>query len=613
MALTIPSIFTAIDKFTAPVERMQRAMGAFGSQSETSAARVERRFSKLSDSAADIAKKTAIVGLAIAAPLILATNKAIDYEDKLANLKALTGATGKEFEKFTTNIEASAEATNRSKLAVVDSYTAIANNMPALLQNADALKAVTESSILLSKAGRGELGPTAESLTTILNQYGKGAEYAAKAVDVLAAGSVAGSSEINQTAEAIQKFGATAQAQNISIPESVALIELGSRFEKGAEAGTKFRNILGDITNATVLPDSARTVMQKAGVNMKMLVDKSIPLNEKLLEMQKILKRTGGVTQVFGKENAAMATGILQNASAYQTMLDQVNKSGEAQRMAGENSNTLKERLAQSKAAMDNLMIAAGDGLIPALTDLAKAATPLLKSFGAFVKEHPGIVKLAAGVALIMMAISGIAGVVSTVSSVIAGFAALSPIIAGIGAVLSNFIIPAFQIFFALLTGAAELAAGALGIGFGAFVGILLAIVGIFISIYNHWGMITKAFQDGGMLGGIKAIGAAIFDTILWPLQKIFEMLSHIPGATGDAFKGFGADIQNFRADMGLTDPADAVSTKVTQEEAANSRTETTQNTNKNVTVDFKNLPKGTIVDGVANSLMPNLTSTMQF
>lgn len=613
MALTIPSIFTAVDKFTAPVERMQRAMGAFGSQSETSAARIDRRFSRLADSASNVALKSGAIGLAVAAPLGLAVNKAMEYEDKLANLKALTGASGKEFEKFTTNINASAEATSRSKLAVVDAYTAIANNMPALLQNADALKAVTESSILLSKAGRGELGPTAESLTTILNQYGKGAEYAAKAVDVLAAGSVAGSSEINQTAEAIQKFGAMAAAKNISIPESVALIELGSRFEKGAEAGVKFRNIIGNISNATVLPDSATAVMAKAGVNMKMLIDKSIPLNDKLLEMQKILKVTGGVTQVFGKENEAMATGVLQNASAYQTMLDQVSKSGEAQRMAGENSNTLKERLEQSKAAMDNLMIAAGDGLIPALTDLAKAATPLLKSFGAFVKENPGIVKLAAGFALIMMAISGIAGVVSAVSSGIAAFATLSPIIASIGAFMANFVIPAFQIFFALLTGAAELAAGALGIGFGAFLGILFAIVGVFVSIYNHWGMITKAFQDGGMLGGIKAIGAAIFDTILWPLQKIFEMLSHIPGATGDAFKGFGADIQNFRADMGLTDPAAAVSTKVTQEEAANSRTETTQNTNKNVTVDFKNLPKGTIVDGVANSLMPNLTSTMQF
>lgn len=612
MALKIPSIFTAVDKFTAPVERMQRAMGSFGSQAESSAARIERRFSKLSSSASKVALKTGAMGLAIAAPLGLAVNKAMDYEDKLANLKALTGLSGKEFEKFTNNIEASSEATKRSKLTVVDAYTAIANNMPALLQNADALKAVTDSSILLSKAGRGELGPTAESLTTILNQYGKGAEYAAKAVDVLAAGSVAGSSEINQTAEAIQKFGAMAAAKNISIPESVALIELGSRFEKGAEAGVKFRNIIGNISNATVLPASATSVMKKAGVNMQMLIDKSIPLNDKLLEMQKILKITGGVTQVFGKENEAMATGVLQNASAYQTMLDQVSKSGEAQRMAAENGNTFKEKLEQSKAAMDNLMIAAGDGLIPALTDLAKAATPLLKSFGAFIKENPGIVKLAAGFALIMMAVSGIAGVVSTVSTVIAGFASIAPIISGIGAFMANYIVPSFQIFFALLTGAAELAAGALGIGFGAFMAILLAIVGVFISIYSHWDMITKAFQDGGMVGGIKAIGAALLDVILWPLQKIFEMLSHIPGATGEAFKGFGSGLENFRADLGLTETP-AVSTKVAQEQATNSRAEQTVNNNKNVTVDFKNLPKGTIVDGVANQMMPNMTSTMSW
>ena len=55
---------------------------------------------------------------------------------------------------------------------------------------------------------------------------------------------------------------------------------------------------------------------------------------------------------------------------------------------------------------------------------------------------------------------------------------------------------------------------------------------------------------------------------------------------------------------------APAINTKKTNQDAIVSRTETSQN--KNVTFDFKNVPKGLAVsgDGVSNSNLPSLGST---
>ncbi len=62
------------------------------------------------------------------------------------------------------------------------------------------------------------------------------------------------------------------------------------------------------------------------------------------------------------------------------------------------------------------------------------------------------------------------------------------------------------------------------------FFGPIGALVAVVKSLVENFGMIKTAFAEGGIVAGIKAIGAAIFSGILAPLQGLFELLSHIPG-----------------------------------------------------------------------------------
>lgn len=49
-------------------------------------------------------------------------------------------------------------------------------------------------------------------------------------------------------------------------------------------------------------------------------------------------------------------------------------------------------------------------------------------------------------------------------------------------------------------------------------------------SIIEHWDEIKKAFSEGGIIGGIMAIGKAVLSGLLSPVQSLLELLAKIPG-----------------------------------------------------------------------------------
>jgi len=53
-------------------------------------------------------------------------------------------------------------------------------------------------------------------------------------------------------------------------------------------------------------------------------------------------------------------------------------------------------------------------------------------------------------------------------------------------------------------------------------------ILSIIMSIVNHWSIIANAFSKGGVEAGIKAIGKALIDSLLYPLQQIYEIMASL-------------------------------------------------------------------------------------
>lgn len=301
-------------------------------------------------------------------------------ENAFASLSAITGLTGDKFEVFKVAIMDTATELNVSGTVVAEAAEKIASAQPALLEDAEALAAVTKEAITLNKAIKGDLTETSLALVGVMNQFSLGAEEAARVINVLAAGSQAGAATVNQINESMVKFGTTADLMNISVEESVALIEtLGEKAIFGEQAGTALRNILLKMGSIDVLPAKALDALEKYGVNTAIVKDNTLSLEERLTELSKIAKDSTAIMQVFGTENATAATVLLNNLDTYDKMNTAVTGTNVATEQAAINSDTLSAVLGELRAAWENLVIKWSEG-----TDVAGG----LKSVLRFIAEN---------------------------------------------------------------------------------------------------------------------------------------------------------------------------------------------------------------------------------
>lgn len=315
------------------------------------------------------------------------------YEDAIADLSAITGATGKDLDFFKNkSIELGVNVKGGAS-AVVEAYKLIASAKPELLENADALNSVTEAAILLSKASGMELPDAATALTDAMNQFGAGADQAGKFVDVLAAGAKFGSAEIPQITEALLKFGAVAKTTNVNIQESTGLIEaLAEKGLKGAEAGTALRNVMLKLSAPDALPKEAQDRMKALGINFDALKDKSKPFSERLEALKPLLTDNAALIKVFGTENAVAATTLLTSTDRIKELTASVDENGVALEQQNAKSKTLSEAFNRLKETWNGFILnlsngtGAASGLSSALDFLANNLGTILKVAGQLIK-----------------------------------------------------------------------------------------------------------------------------------------------------------------------------------------------------------------------------------
>jgi TP901 family phage tail tape measure protein len=650
-ALTIPAIFTAVDRLTAPFKHMNSAVSGFARNAEVAAARADRAFNKMlpsfgskTNEVVDYAKGIATVATAAQAITFSATS-ILDYEEELANLKALTGATGEQFEGFKLQIAEVADESKKSSVDVVKAFGSIANNMPELLDNAKDLSDVTKASILLGKAARMETEAAGLAVTDILKQYGKGAESAGKFVDMLAAGSVAGSSEINDTQEALKKFGTVAANMNVTPLESIASIELVSKFEKGAEAGTKLRNILVKMSEGNLLPAKSLEILKQYGVDINKVSNSSIPFTERLKEIAKISGDSAAIAQVFGSENLGLATGFIKNAALLPDYISKVDSVGEATRMAKENTNTLRNKLAETV-----------NTFVTYITTLQKTSFGLkiASGFLGWLADNMGwILDIAVPLLGILIGVKAAIWGIALVSKAAAAWTFAYEIAAGIatitnGTYATSLLATEGGLYaLAIASGVAEAAQWALNVAMtanpiGLIIAAIVAIIAViavvikywddwgaslmvflgpigfvisaFQSLRKNWDMVKAAFTSGGILGGLKAIGRVLLDAVLMPVQQLLGWIGKLTGA--DWAKNGVAKIQGWREGLGVdtsvkqTSTMPAVSSKVTEQNTLYERIQESSKKEK-IELSYNNMPSNVNVAATAGIAVKGTTTMM--
>lgn len=652
MSFVIPSVFTAVNKFSGPLKSMGADVQAFASKAEAGIARSERAFKKFTPTLSHMAHEIieAFTAVAIAQKLMQGIEFSFEavegYENKLVNLKATTGLTGEAFEKFNETILDVAKSSKRSALDVADVFTIVAKANPDLLDNAEAIGQISAAAILAAKATGQELGPTTQSLTNVMTQMGIKAEEAAGFVDILAAASKVGKYPMLELADGITQFSATAKLMHMSLAEDTALLQLSSTFRKTGEGATdsgahisKFLMKLEGLNRPT---KEIAKLLGHAGVSTKLLSSPTATLTQKLTELKKIGSNGALLDKIFGARQAEFAKGLLSHADGLEKIIDKTKEKGAAEEMAAERESTLTAALDRLKAAWINMLVG---------NQKATGVLTIFMHVVEFVTDHLEAIVKIGGLILGFFALwktALIVGRIALVSyNVVLGImGALSGEVA-ISVGSSTIALGAYRMVLGLATAAqwllnAALLANPIGL---IVVGIaaLIAVIALIINKWNEWGaalaiflgplgmvislvqafrrnwdMIGDAFKNGGILAGLKAIGKTLLDAVLMPLQQILSLIGKFTGA--DWATNAAASIAKFRDNSGTDSGVDedgnpltnkgVVDTRNAQHKAMIAKYEQTNNAKVGITIDNKS-GQPVSASGSGQGISIKTTSTM--
>jgi TP901 family phage tail tape measure protein len=284
----------------------------------------------------------AIAGIGTAIASTVKANR--DFEKSLNNLQALTGVSRKELNFFKDAAREMGRTTSASAQESVEAMKLIASAKPDLLTAKEALVEVTKQALLLANASGMDLPEAAKRLTDAMNQFGAPARDAGKYVNILAEGARLSAAEVPDITSALLEFGVAAKSSNVSISESVALIEaMAEKGIKGAEAGTKLRNVLAKGLSPNALDKAALADLKAYGVNIELVSDKTLSLQTRLQELSKIKDDDIALTHVFGLENKIAGQVILENTERVNELSIALGKDG------------LNSALTQAQINTDNL------------------------------------------------------------------------------------------------------------------------------------------------------------------------------------------------------------------------------------------------------------------
>lgn len=273
---------------------------------------------------------------------------AMTFEQAMADLSAITGSVGEELEDLT---KTARKVGMESGLGAAESARAFAILAGQIDVPIEQLKELQRQTILLAQAGALPLEDAANAVAGTINQFGYEASEASRVVNVLAAGSRAGGSEVVDLAESFKVTGAAAHSAGVALEETAAALEiLAQNNTKGAEAGTAMRNML--IAMQTKLGIDISKTGFAGGLDI---------IRYKLNTMSSETERATFLAKSFGRENIVAAQYLLENADAVRAMTAEVTGTNSAVEQAEIRNETWAHKMEVARAKMDEMLISLGN------------------------------------------------------------------------------------------------------------------------------------------------------------------------------------------------------------------------------------------------------------
>ena len=308
-----------------------------------------KSFSKLGTSVG-----AAFVGLFAAQKLFQVVSEGLntikDFEQQMAKVKAITGATSEEFQA----LQASAKDLGSTTQFTASQVGQLQEEYAKLGFTTQEILDASEATLELATATGSDLAQSAKVAASTIKGFGLTAKDTQKVVDIMAKSFTSSALDINKFETAMSSVAPVAAAVGFSIEQTTA--SLGILTDAGFDAstaGTALRNILLDT--------------QKAGISV----------TEAFRQVRESTDPATKALDLFGKRGAAVGLTLAKNedkANAFAKSLE--NAGGAASAMARIVGDTLDGDLKRLSSAWEGLILNFSE--TDALRDIVQLTTDLV-------------------------------------------------------------------------------------------------------------------------------------------------------------------------------------------------------------------------------------------
>lgn len=294
---------------------------------------------------------------------------AIRHESALAEVEAITGLTGDKLNALDKAARKVSVTYGSSVEGSLTSFKVLLSKLgPEIGNNDKAMGSMGATIQTLSKTMEGDVAGATDALTNSMLQFRVSLDDPIKAAmemnrmsNIMAAGAKEGSAEVIDLSAGLKQAGGTARLANVSFAETNSALQLLDKAgKKGAEGGVALRNVLLKMNAPSKVTRKAAAILAQYGVNMDIVANKSIPLADRLRELQKIGNNTDALNALFGSENVQGAEALINTADAQAELTKKIEGTNVAQEQAAIIMNTSAERAKRFQARLDLMKISIG-------------------------------------------------------------------------------------------------------------------------------------------------------------------------------------------------------------------------------------------------------------
>ena len=404
-------------KFTKGFTSAYNDLKVFGDKTATAEQKLSGLSSAFKTAGGVLSKNVTLPLVGVGAASLKAST---DFEAGMSEVKAISGATQKEFEDLRNKaIEMGAKTKfSASESADAFKYMAMAG------WDAQSMMSGISGIMDLAAASGEDLATTSDIVTDALTAFGLQAKDSARFADVLAKASSKSNTNVGLMGETFKYVAPVAGALGYSIEDTAVAIGLMANSGiKGSQAGTALRSTLTRLVKPT---DAVAVAMEQYNISLTDSEGKMKPLSQVMGELR---NRFSELTQ---EEKASLAatlagqegmSGLLAIVNAsdgdFQKLTDEINNAnGAAKDMAEIMMDNTKGAIEQLKGSLESAGIIIGDKLAPYIRSLAEWITGLVEKFNSLDEEtQNNIIKFGlflAAIGPVMLILSKLFSVVST-------------------------------------------------------------------------------------------------------------------------------------------------------------------------------------------------------